>query len=70
MGLSTLMKKNKQYLLIDQLKWPRHKKQSKTNQTSQMKITDKIFLAVGWLLAIPSLIKMFFLHLRYKIFKK
>jgi hypothetical protein len=61
------MKKNKVHLLIDQLELISCEKKLKP---PKMKLIDKIFIALGWLLAIPRLMKMGFLYFWHKIFKK
>ena len=64
------MKKNKIYLLIDPLELRSSEKKLKHANISKMKLIDKIFLALGWFLAIPHLMKMGFLYLWHKIFKR
>ena len=64
------MKKNKIYLLIDPLELRSSEKKLKHAKISKMKLIDKIFLALGWFLAIPHLMKMGFLYLWHKIFKR
>jgi len=56
------MKKNKIHLLVDQLELLSCEK--------KLKLIDKIFIALGWFLAIPNLMKMGFLYIWHKIFKK
>ena len=65
-----LMKKNKIHLLVDQIELRSSEKKLKHAKIPKMKLMDKIFTALGWFLAIPHLIKMGFLHLWHKIFKK
>ena len=62
-----LMKKNKIHLLVDQLELLSCEKKLKP---PEMKLIDKIFIALGWFLAIPNLMKMGFLYIWHKIFKK
>ena len=62
-----LMKKNKIHLLVDQIELLSCEKKLKP---PEMKLIDKIFIALGWFLAIPHLMKMGFLYLWHKIFKK
>ena len=61
------MKKRKQHLLIDQIELRSVEKKQKP---SPMKLIDKIFIALGWVLAIPHLIKLGILYIWHKIFKK
>ena len=61
------MKKNKIHLLIDQLELLSCEKKLKP---PKMKLIDKIFIALGWVLAIPHLIKLGFVYIWHKIFKK
>jgi len=61
------MKKNKIHLLVDQLELLSCEKKLKH---TKMKLIDKIFIALGWFLAIPNLMKMGFLYIWHKIFKK
>jgi len=61
------MKRYKQYLLIDQLELLSCEKKLKP---PKMKLIDKIFIALGWVLAIPHLIKLGILCIWHKIFKK
>ena len=65
-----LMKKNKIHLLVDQIELIAFEQKIKHSKKPKMKLMDKIFTALGWFLAIPHLIKMGFLHLWHKIFKK
>ena len=60
-------KKNKAYLLIDQIELRSCEKKLKP---PKMKLIDKIFIALGWALAIPHLIKLGILYIWHKIFKK
>ena len=61
------MKKRKQHLLIDQIELRSVEKKQKL---PPMKLIDKIFIALGWILAIPHLIKLGILYIWHKIFKK
>ena len=65
-----LMKKHKIHLLVDQIELRSCEKKTKHPQILKMKLIDKIFTALGWFLGMPHLIKMGFLHLWHKIFKK
>ena len=62
-----LMKKRKQHLLIDQIELRSVEKKQKL---LSMKLIDKIFIALGWVLAIPHLIKLGFVYIWHKVFKK
>tara|TARA_B100000809_G_C14713510_1_gene378703 strand:- start:26 stop:211 length:186 start_codon:yes stop_codon:yes gene_type:complete len=61
------MKKRKQHLLIDQIELRSVEKKQKL---PPMKLIDKIFIALGWVLAIPHLLKAGILYIWYKLFKK
>jgi hypothetical protein len=61
------MKRYKQYLLIDQLELLSCEKKLKP---PKMKLIDKIFIALGWVLAIPHLIKLGILCIWHKISKQ
>ena len=54
------MKKNKVHLLIDQLELLSCEKKLKS---PEMKLIDKIFIALGWVLAIPHLMKLGILYI-------
>ena len=64
------MKKHKQHLLIDQIELLSCEKKIKQHQIPKMKLIDKIFIALGWVLAIPHLMKLGILYIWHKIFKK
>jgi len=64
------MKKNKIYLLIDQIELRSSEKKLQHPKIPKMKLIDKIFIALGWFLATPNLMKMGFLYIWHKIFKK
>jgi len=64
------MKKNKIHLLVDQIELLSCEEKLKHHKTPKMKLIDKIFIALGWFLAIPNLMKMGFLYIWHKIFKK
>jgi len=61
------MKKNKIHLIVDQLELISCEKKLKP---PKMKLIDKIFIALGWLLLIPHFFKVGILYVWYKIFKK
>tara|TARA_Y100000310_G_scaffold87037_1_gene83928 strand:- start:308 stop:493 length:186 start_codon:yes stop_codon:yes gene_type:complete len=61
------MKKNKIHLLIDQIEL---RSIEKKLPPPKMKLIDKIFIALGWVLAIPHLIKAGILYIWNKILKK
>ena len=65
-----LMKKNRIHLLIDQIELRSLEKKIKHPKIPKMKLMYKIFIALGWFLAIPHLMKMGFLYLWHKILKK
>jgi|TARA_B100001079_G_C16133839_1_gene392528 hypothetical protein len=64
------MKKHKQHLLVDQIELRSFEKKIKPQKISKMKLIDKIFIALGWLLLIPHFFKVGILYVWHKIFKK
>jgi len=60
------MKKNKIHLIVDQLELLSCEEKLKP---PKMKLIDKIFIALGWLLLIPHFFKVGILYVWHKIFK-